>query len=482
MRVNTITSSLRFGMMFAAVAGISLAASTAHAEGDVSPTGSTSQPNASIGSAALRYEHGKGLETSIQTGPIGPDMAKMNVGIKIDPVKAGGPLFVVDMPKGANVEASWGTDKKIILKAQTGAATDGLVTVRHTLTPSVDLTLKAFGLSASFSYDANKLLNKIPGASFNYDSKAESQFAPWGFTKVDTKLNAPSLDQAKLFELDMESLPDFVAENFAGQFGVRAVTKPTFTYNTTKIVMSGADGQISDGSSELSIDASDGDYLEIMAAVEGSMVVNGGIGVQPFVHLDQAFGKNFPIDVGYDVFTKDFTTPATTVNFQTVLVHIPMPNVRVPAKGIDLGAVKSGGKATKQVTIQNTGEKEAVMTFKSSNSAFSVPGGSVTIPSKGSYDLEVKYTAEGTDAASADISVLSNDADSPTQTFKIGANGADVSGDDEDGDSGSTGEVASDDGCGCKAAGHSSTPGWAGFGLLGLGVALVAARRTKKAA
>ena len=45
------------------------------------------------------------------------------------------------MPKGANVEASWGTDKKIILKAQTGASSDGLVTVRHTLTPSVSLTL-----------------------------------------------------------------------------------------------------------------------------------------------------------------------------------------------------------------------------------------------------------------------------------------------------------------------------------------------------
>ncbi len=76
----------------------------------------------------------------------------------------GGPLFTVDMPKGANVEASWGTDKKILLKAQTGSQSDGLVTVRHTLTPAADIKISGFGLSATFTYDANKLLNLLPGA------------------------------------------------------------------------------------------------------------------------------------------------------------------------------------------------------------------------------------------------------------------------------------------------------------------------------
>ncbi len=462
-------------MMFAALAGISLAATEARAEGDVKVGGAASvTSNSSAGSAALRYEHGKGLDTSIATGPIGPDMAKMNVVLKIDPVKAGGPLFVVDMPTGANVEASWGTDKKIILKAQTGASTDGRVTVRHTLTPAIDLTVNLFGLSASFSYDANKLLNKIPGAAFNYDSKAQAQFAPWGFTNVETKLNAPNLDQAKLFDMDMSEGPDFVSENFLGNFGVRAVTKPTFNYKTTKIVISGADGQLSDGSSELSVAASDGDYMEVMAAVEGTMTVKGGVGVQPFVHLDQAFGQAIPIDVGYDVFTKDFTTGATPVNFQTVLVHIPMPNVRVPSKGIDLGDAK---KATKKITIENTGEMEATMTFSSSNKAFSVPGNSVTVPSKGKYELEVKFASDNAEAASSTITVKSSDADSPEQTFKIGANGADVSSPAEDGE-GEGNAVQSQDGCGCKAAGKSTMPGWAGFGLLGLG-AIVAFRRRK---
>lgn len=470
------STTIRLGMMFAAVLGVSLSASSAHAQGDVVQGGDSGQPNASLGSAALRYEHGKGLDTSIQTGDIGPSWAKANIGIKIDPVTNGGPLFIVDMPKGANVEASWGTDKKVILKAQTGASSDGLVTVRHTLTPSADLKLGIAGISASFSYDATKLVNKIPGSRFNYDSHQEQPFAPWGFTKVDTKLNAPDLSNAQLFSMDLDGLPELISDNVKGIFGVRANSRPTFTYQTTKIVISGADGQLTDGSSELSIDASDGDYMEVMAAVEGTMTVTGGIGVQPFLSLTSPI----KIDAGYDVVTKDFTTPAAPVAFQTVLVHIPMPNVRVPAKGIDLGDVKVGGSATKTVTIENTGEKEATMTFKSSNKAFTVENAAI-IPAKGKHDLVIKYSPDSAASASADITVASNDADSPVQTFKIGANGADVSSEDPSEDGSTKGDVASSDGCGCKTAGHSSTPGWAGFGLLALGAVVAVRRRNKRA-
>ncbi|MBX3227073.1 MAG: choice-of-anchor D domain-containing protein [Labilithrix sp.] len=477
MRAHTISAAVRFGMMTAAVLGLTLATSEARAQGDVDSEGpSASAPNSSIGSASLKYEHGKGLESSIQTGWVGPSIVQANVGIKVDPVTNGGPLFVVDMPKGANVEASWGDDKKIILKAQTGGSNDGLVSVRHTLTPSMDLKLSAFGLNATFSYDATDLLNKMKGANFRYDSKAQQPFAPWGFTAVSTKLNAPDLAAAELFTMQMSEMPDFVANNVTGEFGVRAVSKPTFTYKTTKVTISGAAGQIADGSSELVIDAADGDYLEVMTAVEGNMEVTGGISVQPFVFIDKVASINAKLNVGYDVYTKDFTTPATAVNFQTVLVHIPMPNVRAP-KNVDLGAVKVGGSATKKVIIENTGEKDATMSFSSSNPAFKVEGGTVSVPAKSKYELSVKFEPESAAAASADITIASNDADSPLQTFKIGANGADVEDDEEsDGSTKSAGAEGSD-GCGCKAAGHSTTPGWAGLGLIGLGAMVLVRRR-----
>ena len=87
----------------------------------------------------------------------------------------------------------------------------------------------------------------------------------------------------------------------------RAVTKPTFTYKTARS-SSGADGRIADGSSELSIAASDGDYLEVAGGrrrLDGSLRRHRR---QPFVHLDQAFGQKLPVDVGYDVTRR--TSPA----------------------------------------------------------------------------------------------------------------------------------------------------------------------------
>lgn len=463
----------------AALSGVTFAAAPAHA-GDVE-TGSGGA-NASVGAAALKYEHTKGLPTSIETGFKGPSWAQVNVGIKIEPVANGGPLFTVDMPKGALVQASWGTDKKIVLKALGGDRTDGLVTVRHTLTPSIDFKVAAGGINATFSYDANKLINKIPGARFNYDSKAQSQFAPWGFAPVETKLNSPDLANATLFSMDMDVLPDLVSDNVTGHFGVRATTKPTFAYKTTKVFLSGTDGEIKDNTSELTIDAVDGDFMELMTSVEGEMTVKGSLSIHPFVHIDTIGSDlNINTDLGLDVFSQDYTTPATKVNFQTVLVHIPMPNVHVPERGVDLGMVKVGGKATKTVEIENSGEKDAVMSFKSSNPAFSVPSDTVTVPAKSKYELTVKFSPDSAAADQAEITVASNDADSPEQMFKVGANGADVGQDEDEDDSLPRGPVG-DSGCGCKAAGNSSSvPGWAGLGLAGLG-AVVLFRRRRNAA
>ncbi len=479
MRAHTLRTAVRFAGMMAALSAVTFAAAPAHA-GDVEGSGG-SGPNASVGAAALKYEHTQGLPTSIETGFMGPSIAKVNVGIKIEPVKNGGPLFTVDMPKGALVQASWGTDKKIVLKAQGGDRTDGLVTVRHTLTASVDFKIAAGGINATFSYDATNLINKIPGARFNYDSKAQSQFAPWGFTPVETKLNSPDVANATLFSMDMNQLPDLVSNNVKGHFGIRATTKPTFAYKTTKIFLSGTDGAITDGSSELTMDAVDGDFMELMTAVEGEMAVSGAISIQPFAHID-TIGDDFNVntDLGADVFSQAYTTPPTKVNFQTALVHIPMPNVHVPKRGIDLGLVKVGGKATKTVEIENSGEKEAVMSFKSSSSAFSVTSETVTVAPKSTYELTIKFSPESANADQAEITVASNDADSPELTFKVGANGADV-GQDEDEEGLPYGSLA-DSGCGCKAAGTSSpVPGWAGLGLAGLGAVVLFRRRRNTA-
>lgn len=477
MRSQTIRNTARFGSI-AALVGLTFASAEARAA-DVNTGGAYS----SVGAAELKYEHSKGLPTSIETGFQATSYVQVNVGVRIDPVDKGGPLFTVDMPKGALVEASWGSDKQIVLKAQNGSQTDGLVKVRHTLTPAVDFKFDGFGFKAAFSYNANDLLQKLPGAKFFYDSQAQQQFAPWGFAGTDTTLNAPALDSAKLFEMGFEDTPSFIADNVTGRFGVRATTNPTFSYKTTKIMLSGASGELTNGSDELTLPASDGDFMEIMTAVEGEMAVKGSIDIKPFVYVGR-LGSKYDLDteLSFSAYSKAYTVPTTKVNFPTVLVHIPMPNVHVPSKGVDLGMVKKGGQATKTIEIENTGELEATMSFKSSDPQFQVPTGTVSVPAKSKYDLIVKFSPDGAGAAAAEITVASSDADSPTQTFKIGANGADVGGRDEPSDATLPGGPEGDNGCGCKAAGGSSSlPSWAGFGLAGLG-AVVFFRRRRSAA
>ncbi len=473
---TTLRTAFRFGMMMAVTAGVSFAAASAHADTASSPAGGD---NSSTGSAALKFDYNQGLDTSIDTGFLGPSVAQVRAVIKIDPVAAGGPLYSIDMPKGAVVEASWAGDKKIVLKAANGSQTDGSVKVRHTLTPSLQLKVSAFGLNATFAFDADKIVNKIPGAKFAYDSKATQQFAPWGFTMVQTKLNAPDLANSVLFSQPFSKFDAILdPTKWEGTIGVRASTKPTFEYKTTKVMLAGSNEPITVGTGQAIVDAEDGDFMEIMAQVEGEMKVSGSMAVQPFVSMTKVFGYGFSTNIGIDAYSKAYTVPTSKVAYQSTLVHIPLPNVHAPTEGIDLGNVKSGGSASKTVTITNSGEKAAVMSFKSSDAAFSVPGGSITVAPKGSYEMQVKFNSGGAGAAASDITVVSNDPDSPEQMFKIGANGADVGGTKAGEDADLPDGPAADSGCGCKTAGTAtSTGGWAGLGLLGLGALVLVRRR-----
>ena len=480
MRAHTFTNAFRMGMIIAAAAGTTMVASEASAATSCFEDAA----DCSTGTSALKVEADRGLDTTIDSGWMGPSVVQARALIKIDPVKNGGPLYTVDMPKGAVLEASWPDKQNFVLKAATGSQSDGSMKVRHTLTPSVDVKVDVFGLKATFAFDANKLVNKIPGARFNYDSQATQAFAPWAFGGVDTKLNAPSLDGATLFSVGFDKFPDIVANNMDGELSLKATTKPTFSYRTTKVMLSGASKDLAAEGETLTLPIVDGDYLEVMAAVEGEVKVSGEMDIQPYVRLTRVLGVN-GIDVTMGapaIVKKAYTVPAQKVVFPSQLVHIPLPNVHVPGKGVDLGDVKSGGSATKTVTIENSGEKSAQLTFKSDDAKFEVPSGTITVQPKSTYELKVKFRSDGPGAAASTITVSSNDPDSPEQSFKIGANGAEVG--DTDNAPGSTPKAseAGEDGCGCKAAGGTSkVPGYAGFGLLSLGLAALVRRRRSAA-
>ncbi|AKV03110.1 hypothetical protein AKJ09_09773 [Labilithrix luteola] len=464
--------------MAATLAGTMLSAANAKADVNVEETA-----NSAIASTALRYEFNKGLGTSISTGTYslsgGGVTASLEALVEIEPVKNAGPLFIIDMPKGATVEASWTGDKKIVLTAVNGATTDGSVAVRHSLAPTVRASLSGWGMNASFDYDATKLINKIPGARFNYDSKATQAFAPWGFTKVDTKLNAPDLENAKLFEVDLSVLPELISDYVTGTMGVRAITNPTFTYASKSVRFDGADGVISSSGGQTTVTIQDGDYLETMLSLEGEMVVNGSIKIQPFIRITSINGTDITFEPSITAFAMDYTTPPQKVAFQSVLVHLPLPNVKAPTKGYDFGDVKAGGSATKSVTIKNTGEKAAVFTVKTSDSQFKVPSGQITIEPKGKTDIKISFAADNAGPAEGEITIQSNDPDSPAQKFKVGANGADIGATEGDAD---LPTPATASGCGCKTTGGTTnSSGWAGIGLAALGAAVMIRRRRNAA-
>jgi MYXO-CTERM domain-containing protein len=467
MRVHrSACSAALLGLFAAAIVGFAPDASASEF-----PTASSFDgPNRSSGAAQLRYSETRSFPTNIDTGYLGPSQAQIRVGLDIAPVDASSPLYTIDMPRGALIEANWGNDRRILLKASSGNITDGLLSVRHTVAPTVSLTIPSISLNVS--YNAGSLVNKLPGARWDYDSRAQQSFMPWGFQPIALSLSAVNAGTTgrTLFSIGTGQLFEFSGKSVTGTFGVNANAQPTFSYKTTKITIAGADGAITSNTGELSVNAVDGDYMEVMTTVEGEMIVTGNIGVAPFFQLDGVPGFGTVI-LEATVYRRDFVTPSSLVQFPPAIVHIGMPNVRVPYRGVDIGYVKGGSTGSKRVRIDNSGEKDAVMTFKSSNGQFSVPGETVTVAAKSSYDLMVRFTPESDDAATADITVRSNDADSPEQTFRVGGNGADV-GDGE----GPKGQ----DGCGCKTAGAPSPlPAPAGFGLFGL-ASLVLARRRRR--
>ncbi len=477
MRAHTsLRSAFRIGLAAAAAFGTGLVASSADAA-DVTLPGSRGV-NSSVGTAALKYEHLTGLDTTIDTGFKELEVfVKVGVRalVRIDPVEGAGPLYTIDMPRGALLEASWGNDRRIVFRALNGVYTDGIFRVRHSLTPTVEMRVKLpiINAESTFRFEATDLLNKIPGARFYYDSWNQQQFAPWGFLGADVVMNAPNLDTSQLFGVGFDDM-GLSTDQLAGSLSLNATTNPKFTFKMTRVVLAGAaNGEISNGG-EASMNAIDGDYLDMNVAAFGEVTAQGELQIRPHVKLTRAFDYDIPdFDFALPVGpSTPYTVPPNVISFQNVIVHIPLPNVHVPRTGIDFGSVKAGGSATKTIRIDNSGEMPASVRFESTDSQFSLPSSGVTIEPKGSYDLQVRLSPRSSGAASGEIKVLSNDPDSPEQIIRIGANGADVGNDDDEDDDSSTAS-----GCGCKTAGAAS-PSWAGLGLFGLG-ALVFARRRR---
>jgi len=477
MRVIMNSRSARIGLasLLGALATFAGAASANAAETGCNPQSLT----CTTGNAALAGNIRTKLGTEIDSGWMDKGKIKVRTRFTIDPVK-GEPLLTVDMPTGAVVEASWPEKGNITLKPITAEGAQGTMNVKYTLTPSLEASI--YGINVA--YNADQLLAKIPGSSFNYEGKTTGQFAPWGFGGGQAVSTAKPLDQSTLFALPFSDLgidPGFVD----GTLSIQAVAKPTFKYTTKEVQFDSGSVSAADGSAK--IPAGDADFLDVSANIVGELALAGELDIRPVVKVDSVEGiPTFGlVKFSFSAVTKQFGGGAATpVQFERATIHIPLPNVKVPNRAVGIGTAKAGGKAEKTISIDSTGEMDAILKFESSDPQFVVPQGEVRVKAKSKYDLAVQFKANSDAPASATITVRSNDPDSPDQTFKVGANGADLSDEDDPSGSGrgSKGEPVASDGCslgGGVGVGLSSSS-YAAFGL-GLVAMGIAARRRRAA-
>jgi MYXO-CTERM domain-containing protein len=472
-----MVSKARFG--FAALVAMGAISAASYARAAV-PTCPAAEGKCSTGTTSLHFEAKDRLMTTIDTGwwpSSSPLQVRANVAI--DPVKGGGPVYSVDMPRGAIVEASWPDTENLTLKVASGSQTDGTFKVQHTLTPNLGVKVNVFGASFEYNLDATRFLNYIPGAKFNYNSLGVAQFAPWGFAPVSATVSGPDLANSRLFAMDFEDLPlpDIINDNLQGTFSVNATTRPTFTYKTTKVTLGGQ--TITTESGEAKVRIVDGDFMEVPATVEGELTFKGSLDFSIAVTVSNIRGSNVNLTLPFKVFSYDYDSGKTAVKvaYPASIVHIPLPNVKVPTTSVDLGFQKGSAAIEKTVQIANTGEMGATLSFESSDPQFIVPSGQQQTGPASRYDLKIGFKGNG-GPATAKITVKSNDPDSPTQEFTVTANGAKADGKGEDSKDAPTAENQSSEGCGCRTV-NAGASDYAGYALLGLGVAAVVRRRRR---
>jgi hypothetical protein len=467
-----IHSFVRFGLG-ALVGGVaSLIAAEAHAASTCDPA----TLSCAVGTAdGLTAKITKKLGTEIDSGWMEKGSIKIRTRFTIDPVGSD-PLASVGMTKGALVEATWPEKGFLSLRPLTADGADGAMSIHYTLTPSLDANIYGIGVS----YDASQLINMIPGASFHYDSQAGGKMVPWGFAGASVAMPSPALDQSTLFSISFADLgvdPGIVE----GSLAIQAAAKPTFKYTTKEVRMEGSAVTTADGTAKIPV--GDVDSIDVTAYVTGALEISGNLDVKPVVTVDTVDG--YPtfglVKFGFSAVSKEIAAPPTSLSFDRATIHVPLPNVKVPATPLDMGTAKAGGQTSKKISIDSTGEMDGLLTFTSSDPQFVVPGDKVRVPSKSKYDLEVQFKPSGDGPASADITVHSNDPDSPDQVFHVAANGAALNPSDPKSESSGGGDPSAHDesnvdSSGCSFAPRGATGGLGAFGL-GLGLALLARRR-----
>jgi hypothetical protein len=450
----------------------------------------------STGVSSLRLEGKEALRTSIDTGWLpscdnGQEHCNKGLQVRADLALAAAPngnLFVADLPGTGLVEASWENLSSLGLRLAPGGAT-GTLTVTHSISPRVELfvDIGPFESPEPIVIDGTKLLNKLPGAKFNYLASAAAQSQPgWAFGGMSVVVPPPALGATQLFSVDLPGLTDKI---MSGSIALHARTQPTFTFKTKRVLVGGV-AVTAEPNAKTALPMIDGDrdYIDLPATIEAELSAQGEMEILPSATLsrlgDMNFTPSLTITFSSVHVTKKYSAPPQLYTFKDKTLHIPLPNVR-PVRVGPREEIEVGTLGTITAPIHNTGESDGRITATSSDPRFEVPKGPVMISPKSSRGLDIRFRPEGLETATATITVHSNDPDTPEFSFTVEAQGvpappgggkkAPGAGADDDGAKPGAGE-----GCGCKTAGASGAGGLGALAGLGLGVIVLGHRRRRR--
>jgi hypothetical protein len=435
----------------------------------------TPDDNHSQGKGELRWQS----RTPIQgptSDPIGGSTLQAIVGADLDPLPdATKPLLRVDLTDTVVLEARWTDSTSIDLVVVDNADKEGIFKVEHTLAPHMKFLVNAFGSTLSYDYNATKLLQYVPGSAWSYHGFGETPVAPWTFDAAQVQVKAPALADAQLFSIPLEDLTDSA---LSGVLALNATTSPKFFYATNEVRLEG--GKITAKGGSLRVPTTDADYLDIPANVTGEITYTGSLLARPSITITKIGKFTLPLALTLDVPAAGVDLPYSAtarkgipVVFPLTSFHIPLPNVKA-LESLDLGTVTVGESASKQGDVNNTGEMDASMTFKSSDPQFVVMSGKHVAKSKGKVALDVTFKPTKAGTQTADITVTSNDPNEPVQTIKVtGIATEKVVPETPAEEPGETApEAGTDTGCGCRTV--SSSSGRGSMGALGIASALAA--------
>ncbi|MGE0326507.1 MAG: choice-of-anchor D domain-containing protein [Polyangiaceae bacterium] len=464
----------------------------------------------SVDTIKPRAEGNERLQTSIDTGWV-PDCPsgghcndewfQVRAQIAFDPVGGGEgstPLFVIDMPKDATVQATWPTTDAFEISLKPVTTPSASFKVTHTMTPEFGIYLDLDSLigvlgKTEINLNATDLIDLLPGSQFNYVATKSTTFTPWGFDPVTLNVAGTDLENSKLFAVTFEQLGSLVGSGgfndvIEGSFSFNARTDTDFVYQTTSVQIVGATAPITSPTGTTQIPMTDANYLEFAVVPQGTLNYAGDLEMLPVINIKSIAGfgitLNFPISVGLKF---PYLADEQVVNFPTQLVHIPLPNVFVPSSFVDFGAVDTGNKVDKKVVLDNTGELGATLEFSSSDPQFTTGGiTSTQVGPEQTYDLSVSFRPTKPGQQKATITVKSNDPDSPEQTFDVIGYGQGEALPEDPGNTGGSGggggftptggNTTEDSGCGCRVP--QGTNGSSAAGLLAMaGLAMLRRRR-----